>query len=498
MAGPWDKFSSVENEASIKKPWEAFAEKNGTPLINRAANVGAAYTDARTLGLGPKVASAIGTLPAKAALEVRESVTGQQAPSIPDLYKSGVSMYSGLGKQAFQDDPALAIAASLAGGLKTGGQLSATKAGQAAADWAGRGGLAQQIVKSGALSAAGGAIYGAGSSEVGDELSGAAKSGAVGFGIGSAAPAIGATLRKLNTKTVVPTSDEVREAGSRLFNIADEKGGALNEAVANKFYNEVLRIRPQTLEGKVFSGESPVTKVYEKIPELMGRPMTLRAAKEIDEALGDMAYSTMDKFGKLSKDGKKFLDMQSALRRTIDTVDENMVIGGKEGFNALKDARKYWSTSLRMRDIERIIDNAQRMDQPASAIRTGFRTLLRNGDRLKGYTPEEVKALEKAAKTGIVTDLLRLAGSGLVPIGGGVTGLSGGPMGGAAGFAVGSAVQQGAKSVATARQLARASEAAKKVAEKSGMVEEVYRIPALQEILKMKPSEAMKLLNKGK
>jgi hypothetical protein len=505
MAGPWEKYGGSQ-EQSQSMPWEKYqAAPIEEPLsesprkggVERAVNLGASYVDARTFGLGPKIAAAVGSVPAKAVLEAREAITGIDAPSLSDLYKSGVDLYAGPGKQAFEDDAALAIAASLAGGLKTGGQLAKTKAGQKVADWAGRGGIGQRIVKGGLVAAPAGAVYGAGTAEVGDELFGAAKGGAGAAVLGAALPAAGSAISRLNTKTVVPSSEEIREAGGQLFKIADQKGGVLKPEISDKFFDKVLSIRPQSEAGRVFKGQSPVSAILDDIPSLKGKPLTLQAAKEVDEALGDLAYSTMDKFGKLNADGKKFLDMQTALRRTIENADESMVIGGKEGFEAVKEARKLWSTSLRLRDIEKIIDNAQSFEQPATAIKTGFRTLLRNPDRLKGYTPEEVKAIKKAAQTGIVTDMFRLAGSGLVPIGAGISGtVAGGPAGGAAAGVAGYALQQGAKSVGSARQIARAKDAAKTVAERSGMVQTEQRIPlpTLREILRLPPAQAKEAL----
>jgi len=489
-------LSQVSDEELMAAAGMRGKQSQKAPILNRAANIGAAGADAYTFGLGPKIAAAVGTLPTKATLEVREAITGKEAPSIPDIYKGGVDLYSSFGKQAFKDDPALAIGASLVGGLKGAQKLAGTKAGKNIADWAGRGGIGSRVTKAGALGAASGAVYGAGSADVGEEFSGAKKGAATGAVLSAAMPIAGAAISKLNTKTIIPNSDEIRAAGSKAFQLAEEKGGALNEAVANKFYNKVLNARPQTVEGRIFAGESPIYKIIDQIDTLKNRPMSLRAAQEIDEALGEMAYSTMDNFGKISKEGKRFLDLQGELRNIIEQADESMVYGGKEGFNAIKEARKYWSTSLRMREIEKIIEKAQSREQPVTALKNGFAALLRRGDKLKGYSPKEVAAIQKAAKTGIITDVIKLAGSGLVPIGSAVAGSAGGMVGGAGGFLAGAAVQQGAKAVGVARQMGRANQAAKEVALKSGMVSSEKRIPipTLREILKLPPAEARKLL----
>lgn len=438
-----------------------------------------------TFGFADEVSDALGAVGAGA---LSEDLT------IPEAWKQARELTKERQKRQFEQNPGVSIASNIAGGLLTGGAGATTKAGAAIRDFVGTGNLAARMAKTGIASAPAAALYGAGTAEDGDRLGGAARGGAFGLALGAAGPLAGAGLSKLNTKKIIPNSDQVREAGSRAFQAAEKHGGALDAKVANGFYNKVLGIRPQTLEGQVFAGESAVSKLYEKIPSLMNRPMTLRAAQEVDEALGDLAYASMDTFGKISKDGQKFLNMQRALRDTIENVDESMVIGGKAGFDALKDARKYWSTSLKMRDIERILQRAEGKEQPVTVIKNGFNNLLNRGDKLKGYSPAEVKAIRKAAKTGIVTDIVKLAGSGLVPILSGVGGGAvGGIPGGVASAMLGSAIQQVAKKTGTVIQTGKANKALEEVARRSGLVSETQRID-FKKLLKLKPKEAMAIL----
>jgi len=413
---------------------------------------------------------------------------------LSELVSLGINEVRDEYTQAKQDRPGATLSGEITGAIAP----IFTPGGQAVAARIGSGNLGARIAKgagAGALSA-GAYGFGTGEGDVAERLPRAGKYAAGGAVLGGGLPAAAAGLGKLNTKTIIPASDEIRAAGSKAFQLAEQKGGALSAGESNKFYNRILAIRPQTMEGAVFKGESPVSKILDNVATLKNRPMTLKAAMEIDEALGDLAYSTMDNFGKITSEGKKFLDMQGHLRRVIDEADERMVHGGKEGFRALQDARKYWSTSLRLREIERIIEKAKGREQPVTALKNGFNALLNRGDKLKGYSVAEVKAIRKAAQTGVVTDVLKLAGSGLVPIGSGVTGLAGGPVGGAIGFATGTAVQQGAKAIGVAKQMGRANNAAKAVAQKSGMVrtEPRVQIPDMREILNLPPKLAKQLL----
>lgn len=277
---------------------------------------------------------------------------------------------------------------------------------------------------------------------------------------------------------------EIREKGSELFQLADQQGGVLQPQFMDNFINEISKKTPQTSIGKAMQGESAVSKMLESLQDFRGTPLTLDAAREADEILGQLAYKNVDAFGKIDSTGKQFLDMQTTLRRMIDRADETMFVGGKQGFETVKEARKYWAAHLRMRDVERIIDNAQYFEQPATAIKTGFRTLLRNGDRLKGYSPAEVKAMKKAASTGIVGGALKLTGSGLMPI---MVGSGGAVATGGAGAAAAIPaylLQQTAKKGAEVLQTSKARAVTKQIGRRvSGSENEIAITPELLQLL---------------
>lgn len=296
---------------------------------------------------------------------------------------------------------------------------------------------------------------------------------------------------RLNTRTVIPTSEEVRIKAGDLFKQLDNSGVSLSPDVADKFRGTVIQNLNLNGEAKLFASNPVAERLVNNIGEFAGKPMTFGTAKQIDEALGDLAYSTMDNFGKLDATGKKFLDLQGVLRESMESVPGN---------ETLTEARKLWSSSLRMRDIERIVERSRGKEQPATVIKNGFNTLLNRGDKLKSYSPAEVRAIQKAAQTGIVTDAFKLAGSGLVPIGSAVAGAFGGPIGSALGFGAGYIAQQGAKAVGIARQTSRANKAIRAVAEGSGLVRKESRInaPAIPDswrsALRLKPKQEQKML----
>lgn len=254
------------------------------------------------------------------------------------------------------------------------------------------------------------------------------------------------------------TADEIRTQAKAKYQEAAQKGGALPAQSTDDFIAKAEQTLPQTQAGKLVLGETPATKMIDRIQGLRGKPLTLDEAQEIDQGLGDAISGHVDtRTGKLTADGKKLQDIQTALRDTI----ENAQLPAGGGFDALKDARGLWSQSARLRDIENIISRAEQMDNPATGIKTGFRNLYNNASRMRGFTDEEKALIKNAAESGYVTDLLRMFGSRLIPIGELVSG------GGLTGTAAAEAASLASRSAAGKMQVGRAEKVAEAIANRN-------------------------------
>ena len=255
------------------------------------------------------------------------------------------------------------------------------------------------------------------------------------------------------------TSADIKRIANEKYALADERGGILKPEVINKWVDEIDDIAPQTDQGKLLAGDSAFTKTSDIVKQYRGQHLTLKAAEEIDEILTDK----IDDFfvdGRLKAQGQKLLEVQNKFRKTILDADESSVLGGKEGFNALKDGRQAWADAMKLRDLERIIMRAEMMDNPATGIKTGFRTLASNPSRLRGYSKEEVALINKAAKTGVVTDLLRTFGSRLIPA------ITAGSGGGLPASAAAAAAGMASRDAATRLQVGRATKLTDKITSK--------------------------------
>ncbi|MEI6088671.1 MAG: hypothetical protein WCR66_13850, partial [Bacteroidota bacterium] len=209
-------------------------------------------------------------------------------------------------------------------------------------------------------------------------------------------------------------SDTVREMGHQIYNDAAEKGGALKPDYANKYFDEMAKTT-QNEHGKATRGTDEISSLNERWQALKDKPITLESAQAMSEGMNDIVDNYVDPVtGKLKKEGQRIYDAQTKFLQHIENAKDDDLIGGKEGFDRWKEGKKVWSAAIKTADIERIIDRAEMMDNPATGIKNGFRTLARS-KRMNGYTDTEKEMVRKAARTGILSDPLRtMLGSRLI------------------------------------------------------------------------------------
>ncbi len=219
------------------------------------------------------------------------------------------------------------------------------------------------------------------------------------------------------------TALDVRQGASSLYKEAEQAGGIIAPATVDRFLDNVdsLKMR-ETSIGAPPATNDLSTKLQDWLGWFRGKPMTLDDATIIDQHLTDVLNEpSMLNMGRPTAEGLRLTKIRDSLRDTIDDLTPSDVVGGTEGFDAMKAARAEWSKSARLEQIESIIEKAMMMDVPASGIRTGFRTLYNNKNRMRGFSDAEKAAIKRAAETGLLTGSLKLLGSRLVPIAAGAS-----------------------------------------------------------------------------
>lgn len=290
-------------------------------------------------------------------------------------------------------------------------------------------------------------------------------------------------------KTVRPSVNELKTISQNNYAKAAQVGGILDKQVTNDLIDHAQSFGPKDSMASSISGENPISKFASELDQFRDEPMTLERATAVDQALTERLDDPKftDKNGVLNNYGRQLLEVKNRLRDNLSTAaDKGLVQGGSEGINAYKTAVKDWSAQSQISDIQRIVDRASYMDNPATALKTGFRNIAVNPGRLSKFSPDVQKAIKHAARDGDLANILRtnLGSRLLSTMTGAIAGSAGGPVGVAIGGAMGAAGSGLARNAAEGMQMGRVNKVIDAIARKSSVPTKT--IP-LSERLKPKP-----------
>lgn len=292
----------------------------------------------------------------------------------------------------------------------------------------------------------------------------------VGAATGGLLKGAGAGISKVRQtlKTKPDTSaGAIRELANKSYREAEEKGGIFKGKIINRVLDEVNKLKPTSKVAKTLESKSPINSISKDLEKFRGQNLNLDDMQALDEYLGKIVDNATE-LGRVKKEGQPVATLQTKLRDILDKAGKDDIVNGSEGLEALKRGRNLWSRSSKLRDVEAIINRAALSPNEATAIKTGFRTLASNPNRLRGFTPQEKKLIKDAAKSGITSDTLRTLGSRLLPIG---TAVSGGGIGATVGAKAASDIS---RSAAARVQAGRASKVEKEIIQ--SVFPEVYKL----------------------
>lgn len=232
------------------------------------------------------------------------------------------------------------------------------------------------------------------------------------------------------------SSAQLRDISGRGYGASSGATNLIPAADSNAILDKVTSHASRTAEGKTFAGDNVVDKTAADFQRLRDQPLSIQGAMEIDSNLGDRIAVAK----RAGENGTvmRLQNMQNSFREGIFNSGIDGAQGGREGIQA-------WAAAMKMRDIERMEQIAASSDNPAKTMATQANNLLKSPLKSWGYRPDEIAALRSASRTGILTDVLRVAGSRLGPIAGGAAGFA---TGGIPGMAAASAADYVASSLA--------------------------------------------------
>ena len=208
------------------------------------------------------------------------------------------------------------------------------------------------------------------------------------------------------------------------------------------------------------------TAVLGRLQEAKGTQHTLEEAEILRRVLKSAAASKEPDEGRLTR---IMIDKLDDFVENMKPSDFSLIAGDKAGVAKLTEARSLWSRMRKGEIVEDLIENAK-LTAPnftgsgyENALRTQFRTLAKNANKMRGFSKTEQTAIERVAKGGPLENTLRMLGkfapTGVVStvMSGGAGAAIGGPVGAVALPAAGFAARQGATAL-TARNARAASE----------------------------------------
>jgi len=242
---------------------------------------------------------------------------------------------------------------------------------------------------------------------------------------------LAAQKEKALIKEAAPTIDRLKESAREVYKEIDDLGAVvdagrvtglvrdLNVSIKGEGFNRRIHPKVSAALDEISSAAGKNQKVT-NLDTLRKVARSAAASIEPDEArLGNMMVSKIDDF--------------------MDNIDQSALVGGNAGNigEKYRHARQLWQRARKAEDIEYIFDKAKNQASGfENGLRTQFRTLLNNKKKIKGYSAEEVEAIQKVVRGGGAENIAKAIGK-LGFTEGQATSMLLGSLGVAGGFAIG-------------------------------------------------------------
>ena len=231
-----------------------------------------------------------------------------------------------------------------------------------------------------------------------------------------------------------PTIQQLKTQSRELYDAVDASGVKVDQGDYLQFALELN----QTLQKNGFN-----PKVADKLS-----PKAQAVLQAIEDGVGDdFSFGQFDDMRKLANAGS--LDLNNPLEQSLaliikDSMDDfidsqaaKLTGDASEVGKQLTQARQLWSRAKKAETIDEVIANASHQASGfENGLRIGFRQLLKNKKKLKGFSTEERALMQEIVDgTGVANTLKRVGKLGFGE--GQQTNMLLGYLGGAGGYAVG-------------------------------------------------------------
>jgi hypothetical protein len=228
-------------------------------------------------------------------------------------------------------------------------------------------------------------------------------------------PITGAANIGFRTKAKIPSSADIKQQASNLYQKIDDAGVLIKSEPFGQLVNKIK----VDIGGKIRQIRQPnVVDAINQLDEATGSAMTLRKLQDLRSSISEIKLSKNMSESKFAGDIIKELD------DFVDNLDASKLVapaqGDVEAIKLVPQARNLWKQARKSELLDEIYEkaglqpNAKYDDVVFSTkLRDQFRNLATNKNKLRGFTEEEVKAIKDAAQGGRVENALRAFGKPL-------------------------------------------------------------------------------------
>lgn len=263
-------------------------------------------------------------------------------------------------------------------------------------------------------------------------------------------------------------SEGLRSDASQAFKDAKTSGAVFNQESSSQLPSEIEANLANTgkMNARLHGDTLSVLDDMKNDPDINN--LSLEDLHQYRQLFGQAVNNNLHPNGALKPDAMKANQAIDVIDNLINDAKNNpqahLATDNPDALASFQKGMDLWSKSARANDIERIMDRADMMDQPATALRTGFKTLASNPKRMRGFSDEDQDLIRKAADISMPVDVLRSLGSRLI----GVIAAGTGNLGGSLMAQGGSAVS---RNLATQAQMNRAQDILDSIAKPNNLMQ---------------------------
>lgn len=307
-----------------------------------------------------------------------------------------------------------------------GGAPAALKAAATLATGLGGRNLATRALASGAAGAASGAAYGFGTGEGKGRLQSAGQGAMAGGILGAAfpiAPAASSAIVKSGTQAAKTIGTGVKARTPEMLDQAAQSMRAAGSSKYQESKNLGAVLSPQAGMGVVRKINYALSSTGINNARLHGdtlgilqdfteaarnKPLSLEELDQHRQLFQQVVNKNTDVAGKMNPDALKASRAIDAIDRTVENIGQkDLIKGTPEAVAALQEGRSEWAKA---RSFERVSDIIRKAGGDPNRLKSKLQQFVNNPKNLRGFRPEEQKALKNAASMSTAEKLLKMFG----------------------------------------------------------------------------------------